>query len=159
MTAWKPVEGHIMTEWAAALDPACPLPEYPRPQMVREDWQNLNGIWEYCTTDKDADQPGAYDRSILVPYAVESALSGVKQPLLPDQRLWYRRPFRIPDGWSGKRILLHFEAVAWESPEQMPADFKRKKSHKKTANGTFSCFARAIFRRHSHCHGRLIISR
>jgi len=114
MTAWKPVEGHIMTEWAAAVDPACPLPEYPRPQMVREDWQNLNGIWEVCTADKDAGQPGSYNRSILVPYAVESALSGVKQPLPPDQRLWYRRSFHIPDNWLGKRILLHFEAVDWE---------------------------------------------
>jgi beta-galactosidase/beta-glucuronidase len=111
---WKPVAGHIITEWAGGIDPAAPLPEYPRPQMVRPDWQNLNGLWNYAVTAKEAPQPDAFDGEILVPFAIETALSGVKRPLLPDQRLWYRRSFRIPDAWSSKRILLHFEAVDWQ---------------------------------------------
>jgi len=111
---WKPVQGHIMTRWAADVDPAAPLPEYPRPQMVRPDWQNLNGLWEYAVTAKEAGQPDSFDGKILVPFAIETALSGVKQPLLPNQRLWYRRSFRVPEAWTRKRILLHFEAVDWQ---------------------------------------------
>ena len=114
MNDWKPVAGHIMTKWAAEIDPAAPLPEHPRPQMVRADWQNLNGLWDYAVTAKKAPQPDAFDGEILVPFAIETALSGVKRPLLPDQRLWYRRFFTIPETWSGKRILLHFEAVDWQ---------------------------------------------
>jgi len=76
-----------MTEWAAAIDPIAPLPEYPRPQMVRSDWRNLNGLWDYAVTARDASQPDAFDGGILVPFAIETALSGVKRPLLPDQRL------------------------------------------------------------------------
>jgi len=111
---WKPVAGHIITEWAAAIDPAAPLPEYPRPQMVRPDWQNLNGLWNYAVTAREASRPAAFDDEILVPFAIETALSGVKRSLLPDQRLWYRRSFTIPEAWSDKRILLHFEAVDWQ---------------------------------------------
>jgi beta-galactosidase/beta-glucuronidase len=103
-----------MTKWAEAIDPAAPLPEYPRPQMVRADWQNLNGLWDYAITAKDASRPDVFSDEILVPFAVETALSGVKRPLLPDQSFWYRRFFTIPEGWSGKRILLHFEAVDWQ---------------------------------------------
>jgi beta-galactosidase/beta-glucuronidase len=114
MNAWKSVPGHIMTEWSDAVDPACPLPEYPRPQLVRGNWQNLNGLWEYCIADKNSDQPEVFTESILVPFALESALSGVKKPLRPDQRLWYRRSIQIPDDWLEKTILLHFEAVDWQ---------------------------------------------
>lgn len=110
---WKPVAGHIMTRWAAKIDPTCPLPEYPRPQMARPEWQNLNGLWDYAVTAKEASRPDAFDGRILVPFAIETALSGVKRPLTPDQRLWYRRFFTIPEAWSGNRILLHFEAVDW----------------------------------------------
>ena len=114
MSDWKPVQGHIMTPWADSVDSVCPLLEYPRPQMVRGSWQNLNGLWAYCITDKKAEQPSLYTQSILVPFALESALSGVKQPLRPDELLWYRRLLDMPDDWSGKRILLHFEAVDWQ---------------------------------------------
>jgi len=103
-----------MTDWAGTVDPAAPLPEYPRPQMVRPDWRNLNGLWDYAVTAREGSQPDAFDGEILVPFAIETALSGVKRPLLPDQRLWYRRSFTIPEAWSSQRILLHFEAVDWQ---------------------------------------------
>ena len=125
---WKPVPGHIMTQWAAEVDPACPLPEYPRPQMTRPHWVNLNGLWDYAIVPKAQQEVSHYDGQILVPFAVESALSGVKRPLLPDQRLWYRRTFNSPlpvgEGAgvrsglgvrSGVRSLLHFGAVDWET--------------------------------------------
>jgi beta-galactosidase/beta-glucuronidase len=102
-----------MTRWASEVDPEAPLPEYPRPQMVRPDWLNLNGLWDYAVTSKDAGRPETFEGKILVPFAIEAALSGVKRPFLPDERLWYRRSFPVPAGWAGKRILLHFEAVDW----------------------------------------------
>jgi Glycosyl hydrolases family 2, sugar binding domain/Glycosyl hydrolases family 2/Glycosyl hydrolases family 2, TIM barrel domain len=115
---WKPVPGHIMTKWAAEVDPACPLPEYPRPQMTRPLWVNLNGLWDYAIVPKEQMTVGKFEGQILVPFAVESALSGVKRPLLPSQRLWYRRYFRspLPVGEGlGVRSLLHFGAVDWET--------------------------------------------
>jgi beta-galactosidase/beta-glucuronidase len=114
MSDWKPVAGQLMTDWAGTVDPAAPLPEYPRPQMVRPDWQSLNGLWDYAVTAREGPQPDAFDGEILVPFAIETALSGVERPLLPDQRLWYRRSFTIPEAWSSQRILLHFEAVDWQ---------------------------------------------
>jgi len=112
---WKPAPNALMTPWAEKLDPAKPLPEYPRPQMVRADWTNLNGLWDYAITARNAAKPAQFDGKILVPFPVESALSGVKKPLLPTQRLWYRRTFAAPDLAGGKRLLLHFGAVDWES--------------------------------------------
>jgi beta-galactosidase/beta-glucuronidase len=113
---WKPVPGHIMTKWAAEVDPACPLPEYPRPQMTRPHWVNLNGLWDFAIVQKSQKIVSHYDGQILVPFAVESALSGVKRPLLPDQRLWYRRSFTCPPAeWKTSRVLLHFGAVDWET--------------------------------------------
>ncbi|MBI9106424.1 MAG: glycoside hydrolase family 2 [Spirochaetales bacterium] len=111
---WKAVPGHIMTPWADSLDPSCPLPEYPRPQMVRRTWQNLNGIWDYSITKKNGAMPTSYGEEILVPFAIESSLSGVKKALKPDEELWYRRFFRVSEDWDGKRLLLHFEAVDWK---------------------------------------------
>ena len=109
-----PVPGHITTPWSADVNPNCPWPEYPRPQMAREEWQNLNGLWDYSITGKHVDQPGDFSGQILVPYPIESALSGVKRPLLPDKRLWYHRRFRLDSPTDGKRTLLHFGAVDWE---------------------------------------------
>ncbi len=110
---WKPVTTHLLTQWAAKVDPAKPLPEYPRPQLVRTNWSNLNGLWDYAIVSSNAPQPSAWDGKILVPYPVESALSGVAKPLNNDQKLWYRRTFAKPDVTGGKRALLHFEAVDW----------------------------------------------
>jgi beta-galactosidase/beta-glucuronidase len=112
MMNWKPISGHIMTRWGEKLSPDQVWTEYPRPQMVREKWKNLNGLWSYAVTQKTSEKPD-FEGEILVPFAIESALSGVKRSLQPDELLWYRRTFRIPDSWSGHRILLHFGAVDW----------------------------------------------
>ena len=113
MTSWKPVPGHIMTRWAKEITPENVWQEYPRPQMVREKWMNLNGLWDYAVTPKGSAKP-EFEGEILVPFGIESALSGVKRPLQPDELLWYRRKFSVPADWAGQRILLHFGAVDWE---------------------------------------------
>ena len=112
---WKPVEGNLMSKFAGDLDPQNPLPEYPRPQMKRDAWTNLNGLWDYAITPDGAAKPNAYDGRILVPFPVESALSGVKKPLSATQALWYHRTFAKPDVPAGGRVLLHFGAVDWHS--------------------------------------------
>jgi hypothetical protein len=112
---WQPVPGHIMTPWAKDVNPRNPLPEYPRPQLVRADWVNLNGLWDYAIQPLDWPQPEKFAGKILVPYPVESALSGVKKPVWRDERLWYRRTFKAPKVATGKRLLLHFGAVDWEA--------------------------------------------
>jgi hypothetical protein len=116
---WKPADGPLMTKWAKEVSPENALPEYPRPQMVRRDWLNLNGLWDYAILAKDAPQPESFDGQILVPFPIESALSGVMKPVGPDNRLWYRRTFEIPKGerWNaeGRRILLNFGAVDWDA--------------------------------------------
>ncbi|CAL1519758.1 sugar-binding domain-containing protein [Chitinophaga sp. MM2321] len=109
----KPVQ--LQTRWAKEVTPNNALPEYPRPQMVRSEWQNLNGLWQYAITAKDADMPQKFDDRILVPYPVESALSGVKKNLLPEQRLWYRRTIKKPNQTGTDRVLLHFGAVDWQA--------------------------------------------
>jgi hypothetical protein len=113
-STWAPVTGRIMTRWAAEVGPEAVLPEYPRPQMVRERWLNLNGLWDYAITAKEAGRPDDWDGQILVPFAVESALSGVGKPVGSAQALWYRRTVLVPKDWRGSRVLLHFGAVDWE---------------------------------------------
>ena len=83
--------------------------------MVRDGWVNLNGLWDYAIQDKEADRPASWDGQILVPFAAESALSGVMKPVKPEQRLWYRRTFETPDVKAGERVLLHFGAVDWDT--------------------------------------------
>ena len=112
---WKPVEGRIMTRWAQQVSPDKVHAEYPRPMMERKDWLNLNGWWDYALRPGDNDQPDEFDGKILVPFCIESALSGVQKPVGEDKRLWYRRTFEVPADWQGRRILLHFGAVDWES--------------------------------------------
>ena len=104
-----------MTRWAKQVSPNNVHPEYPRPQMVRKNWLNLNGLWEYAIRPKDEGQPKQFDGQILVPFPAESALSGVMKPVGEKRRLWYQRTFEIPNEWAGKRILLHFGAVDWET--------------------------------------------
>lgn len=112
---WKPADGRLMTRWAKDVSPEKAWPEYPRPQLVRPDWQNLNGLWHYAVRPKDAARPEQWDGEILVPYCVESALSGVMKRVGPDESLWYRRTVTLPEGWSDGRVLLHFGAVDWET--------------------------------------------
>ncbi|MFH0843425.1 MAG: sugar-binding domain-containing protein [Bacteroidota bacterium] len=114
-TVWKAAGDKIKTTWADKVDPLNPLPEYPRPQMVRNDWKNLNGLWEYAITPKSEKMPQTFQGKILVPFAVESALSGVNKNVGPDNALWYRTRFTIPSTFKKKNILLHFGAVDWLS--------------------------------------------
>ncbi|MBR3553178.1 MAG: glycoside hydrolase family 2 [Clostridia bacterium] len=92
----------------------CPLPEYPRPQMVRDAWLSLNGMFEYAVAPERVDWCETYDGEIRVPFAIESCLSGVCRRLRADERLWYRKRFTLPDLFTGKRVLLHFGAVDWQ---------------------------------------------
>lgn len=112
---WKPVPGNLFTRWAKDLTPDNAWREYPRPQLVRREWQNLNGLWEYAIGPRQGVDFPPSQGHILVPFPIESALSGVKRPLSPDERLWYRRTFRVDPTWRGKRLLLHFGAVDWEA--------------------------------------------
>ena len=113
--AWQPAGDKIKTAWADEVDPACPLPEYPRPTLVRPAWQNLNGLWDYAIRPADAPQPELFDGKILVPYPVESSLSGVQRRLAENEVLWYERRFTVPAGWRQGALLLHFGAVDWEA--------------------------------------------
>ena len=98
--------GALKTRWAKDVTPTNALPEYPRPQMVRKDWLSLNGQWDLAITKKGGARPTAFDRKILVPYPVESALSGVGHIVKPDERVWYKRTVGIPKTWQGNRVLL-----------------------------------------------------
>lgn len=114
--SWKPAPAPLMTRWGKEISPEkTPWPEYPRPQLVREQWQNLNGLWSYAVVDKGADKPTKWDGEILVPYCIESALSGVGKRVSDKQELWYRREIEIPADWKGHNILLHFGAVDFEA--------------------------------------------
>ncbi|MCR5041658.1 MAG: glycoside hydrolase family 2 [Clostridia bacterium] len=102
---------HIKTAYFDAVSRECPLPEYPRPQFVREGWQCLNGLWDYAVTDANSSYPTEYDGQILVPFSVETALSGVEKTFLPTQRLWYRRSFTVDPSITAERKILQFGAV------------------------------------------------
>ena len=112
---WKPAGDKIKTAWAEQVNPQQVLPEYPRPIMERADWQNLNGEWDYAIRPKGEVEPATFDGKILVPFAVESSLSGVQQLVGEANELWYKRTFQVPSTWKGKEILLHFGAVDWQA--------------------------------------------
>ncbi|WP_303919040.1 glycoside hydrolase family 2 protein [Draconibacterium sediminis] len=112
---WKPAGDKIKTPWAEKIDVNNVLPEYPRPIMERADWQNLNGLWNYAITDAGQAQPAEFDGEILVPFAVESSLSGVQKTVGETKELWYQRTFTVPSSWKGKKVLLHFGAVDWKA--------------------------------------------
>jgi hypothetical protein len=116
LPAQEPAGPTLRTRWAAeALAAPIPLPEYPRPQLVRERWINLNGQWDLAITDSGARVPETFPDRILVPFPVESQLSGVTRAVRPTERVWYRRAFDLPGLRAGERWLLHFGAVDWEA--------------------------------------------
>lgn len=113
-TGWKPAGEKILTPWAAKVNPSQPLPEYPRPQMKRTTWMNLNGLWQYAIVPGTGqEKPASFAGNILVPYAVESALSGVGKTVGKDSVLWYERSFTMPAAFKNNNVLLHFGAVDW----------------------------------------------
>jgi len=115
LAQWKPVGEKIKTKWATQIDPANVLPEYPRPIMQRGEWKNLNGLWDYAIIQKGEHLPTAFDGQILVPFAVESSLSGVGKSIDENKELIYQRSFELPSAWRGKQVLLHFGAVDWKA--------------------------------------------
>ena len=112
---WRPVEGRIRTQWSEQVNPDNVLPEYPRPIMERTEWKSLNGLWDYVIIEKGKHTPSVFDGKILVPFAVESSLSGVGKTVGAEKELVYRRSFDVPSSWKGKRVLLHFGAVDWRT--------------------------------------------
>ena len=105
---------HIKTIFYDKVDRNCPLNEYPRPQFQRDFWVNLNGEFDYAITDANTSFPTDYQGKIIVPFAIECALSGVEKHITKDDRLWYRKNFTLADEFSGKRVILNFDAVDWE---------------------------------------------
>lgn len=114
-TPWELAGAKITTPWAETVNPSAPLPEYPRPQMVRDTWLNLNGLWDYAIRDREKEGGSGYDGKILVPFPAESALSGVGKTVGKDNVLVYRRMINLPRSFRGKRALLHFGAVDWKT--------------------------------------------
>jgi len=112
---WKPAGDQIKTVWAEQVNPQNPLPEYPRPILVRDQWQNLNGLWDYAILAKGGGIPAQFDGKILVPFPIESSLSGVQKKVGLTNELWYQRSFQVPAAWKNKKILLNFGAVDWKA--------------------------------------------
>lgn len=105
----------MRTSWGEKVTADNAWRQYPRPQMVRSEWMNLNGLWDYAILPREAAEPTKFDGKILVPFCAESTLSGVGRLVKPDQKLWYNTTFNIPGAWKGRNVLLHFDAVDWEA--------------------------------------------
>lgn len=112
---WKPVGDKIKTKWAEQINPSAVLPEYPRPTLERDEWKNLNGEWAYAIREKGVVEPVAFDGNILVPFVVESSLSGVQKNVGENNELWYKRTFTVPSSWKSKQVKLNFGAVDWKA--------------------------------------------
>lgn len=112
---WQPAGDKLKTRWASEIDVNNVLPEYPRPIMERGEWQNLNGLWKYAIQPVGKPKPANFDGDILVPFAVESSLSGVQKRVGDDNELWYQREFTVPSKWRNNKVLLHFGAVDWKT--------------------------------------------
>jgi hypothetical protein len=111
---WQPKPAPLTTPWTSQVSPANALPEYPRPQLVRQEWQNLNGVWEFAGAPDLSSPPFGRPlaEGVLVPYPIESALSGIKRH---EDNMFYRRTFTVPPSWDGRRVKLNFGAVTWET--------------------------------------------
>ncbi len=111
---WQPKPAPLTTPWTSQVSPANALPEYPRPQLVRQEWQNLNGVWEFAGAPDLSSPPFGRPLAdgVLVPYPIESALSGIKRH---EDNMFYRRTFTVPSSWDGRRVKLNFGAVTWET--------------------------------------------
>jgi beta-galactosidase/beta-glucuronidase len=112
---WQPAGDKIKTTWGEKLDANKVWPEYPRPIMERDDWMNLNGLWEYAIKPAGLNEPANYEGKILVPFAIESSLSGVQKKVGSENELWYKRNFTLPSKWKSRKILLNFGAVDWKT--------------------------------------------
>ena len=112
---WMPAGDKIKTEWSAKVNVSNPLPDYPRPILERTEWKSLNGLWDYSIQTKGNSKPQLFDGKILVPFAIESSLSGVQKTVGETNELWYNRSFTIPSEWKNKNILLNFGAVDWKA--------------------------------------------
>ncbi len=112
---WSIADGPLNTPWTEQVDPDNVLPEYPRPMLVRDSWKNLNGLWEYAITDRNDSPPVDFEGHILVPFPIQSSLSGVGKEMDQFDRLWYRRTFDLPENWETERLQLNFGAVDWEA--------------------------------------------
>lgn len=112
---WKPAGDRIKTSWAEQVNPASPLPEYPRPQIERDQWVNLNGLWNYAVLPRGSAIPTETQGKILVPYAIESSLSGVQKKVGVNNELWYSRKFTVPSAWRNRSVILHFGAADWKT--------------------------------------------
>ena len=112
---WSPAGDSLKTMWAEQINPQNVLPEYPRPLIERSQWTNLNGLWDYAIAPFGAAEPTSFNGKILVPFAIESSLSGVMKEVGDQNELWYKREFTIPSGWKGKNIKLNFGAVDWKA--------------------------------------------
>ena len=112
---WQPAGDKIKTRWATEIDVNNVLPEYPRPIMERAEWQNLNGLWNYAIQPVGKQKPAGFEGEILVPFAIESSLSGVQKRVGRDNELWYQREFTVPTKWKNNKVLLHFGAVDWKA--------------------------------------------
>ncbi|PWI13061.1 glycoside hydrolase family 2 [Streptomyces sp. Act143] len=113
--AWTPKPSPLTTPWTDQVPTDTPLPEYPRPQLTRPDWANLNGIWDFAVTAADAGQPATFTEQIRVPFVAESALSGIQRKITQNDKLWYKRTFTVPAGWNGRRVQLNFGASDWRT--------------------------------------------
>ena len=115
--SWHIVGGKIKSPWADSVNSENVLPDYPRPQLQRNGWQNLNGLWQYAILPKAEGEvmPSAFQGNILVPFCIESALSGVGKTVGKDSVLWYSTTFNIASKIKGKKLLLHFGAVDWRA--------------------------------------------
>lgn len=111
--AYRMQQVQLQTRWAKEVSPANALKEYPRPQLVRQGWTNLNGLWDYAITRRNVVKPAEFQGKILVPFPLESALSGVKKALDPEELLWYKRRFNF-NAKAGERTILNFGAVDYQ---------------------------------------------